>query len=329
MRLALVTAVVYGLAGSCLAADKAAATPKPAVKGAVKGEVIDLGPGVSIDVVRVPAGKFTMGSPKTEKCHSKVESPMREVTITREFLMSKCEITRAQFAAFVKATGYKTESEKDGVGFAWDGKKWDKVKGISWKDIGYRQSDNHPVVGVTFNDAVAFCKWVSAKTGRVVRLPTEAEWEYACRAGTQTVFAFGTTLADAKGAANIADKTALTRFKRWKHFPVEDGYVYTSPVGLFKPNAFGLHDMHGNVWEWCSDWWARDYSKSAKVDPQGPKSGKRRVIRGGSWMSSPPFARAACRRDCPPKGRGCDNIVGIRLVVEVPQTARSEKPSKP
>jgi len=325
MRLALVTVVVCGLVGAGPAGEKATEAPT----SSAQSQTLEVAEGLSIDVARVPAGKFTMGSPKNEKCHSKVESPMREVTITRDFLMSKCEITRAQFAAFVKAAGYKTDAEKDGIGFAWDGKKWDKVKGISWQDIGYRQSDNHPVVGLTYNDAVAFCKWVSTRTGRTARLPTEAEWEYAARAGTQTVFAFGATLADAKGAANIADKTALTRFKKWKHFPVEDGYVFTSPVGSFKPNAFGLYDMHGNVWEWCSDWWARDYSKAATVDPQGPKSGRKRVIRGGSWMSSPPFARVAHRRDCPPKGRGCDNIVGIRLVVEVPETARSKKPPQP
>jgi len=327
MRLALVTVIVCGLLGSALAADKAPAKPKPATKSAVKATVLDLGGGASIDVVRVKAGTFTMGSPKSERSHSKTESPTREVTISRDFLMSRCEVTRAQFAAFVKATGYKSEAETDGIGFAWDGRKWDKVKGISWQDIGHRQSDNHPVVGVTYSDAVAFCKWVTAKTARPARLPTEAEWEYACRAGTQTIFSWGDTLEEGKSTCNVADQTAKERFRKWRVFPQTDGYVFTAPVGSYAPNAFGLHDMHGNVWEWCSDWYARDYSKLATVDPKGPESSKYRVIRGGSWMSSPGFVRSAYRRKCPPKGFLCDNMAGIRLVVEIPETAK--KPSRP
>jgi len=349
MRLALVTVIMCGMVGAASAVEKAAATPeppvKPSAKPVVKPVVLDLGEGVSVEVVRVRGGKFTMGSPKAERCRRRDESPMREVTISRDFLMSRCEITRAQFAAFVKATEYKTESERDGEGFAWDGKKWDKVKGSSWRDIGHEQGENHPVVGVTWNDAVAFCKWITAKTGRPARLPTEAEWEYACRAGTQTIFSWGDTLEAGGGTCNVADKAARGRFRRWKVLPFDDGYVFTAPVGSFKPNAFGLHDMHGNVWEWCSDFYARDYSKLAKIDPKGPESGKidpkdpesctYRTLRGGSWMSSAPFIRSAHRRRCPPKGFGCDNMAGIRLVIEIPQPAdsdrstRSKKPSKP
>ena len=296
-----------------------AAEPKATTRPAGAPLVLDLGGDVSLKLVRVPAGKFIMGSPKTERKHSKTEGPLREVTISRDFYMSRCEITRGQFAAFVKATEFKTQAEKDGWAYAWDakGKKWDKVKGATWRQVGHEQTDYHPVVCVTWSDAAAFCTWLSGKTGRTVRLPSEAEWEYACRAGKQTIFSWGDTLAEGKGSCNVADKTAKKTFGGWKIFPWEDGHVYTAPVGSFTPNAFGLCDMHGNVWEWCSDRYARDYSKGGRVDPTGPETGKHHVIRGGSWMSSPPFVRSAYRRKCDVRGFFCDNIVGIRVVVEV------------
>ena len=308
-------AIVVVLCGS-YAFQGAETKSEPAAKTAGQPLVLDLGGEVSLKLVRVPAGKFTMGSPKTERKHSKTESPLREVTISRDFYMSRCEITRGQFAEFAKATEFNTQAETDGWAYAWDGKKWDKIKGASWRKVGHEQTDDHPVVCVTWSDAVAFCKWLGGKTGRTVRLPTEAEWEYACRAGKQTIFSWGDTLAEGKGVCNVADQTAKKQFRRWNVFPWEDGYVFTAPVGSFKPNAFGLYDMHGNVWEWCSDWYGRDYSKAGKVDPTGPETGRYRVIRGGSWMSSAPVVRSAYRRKCDMRGFFCDNIVGIRVVVE-------------
>lgn len=313
MRTPLVVLVLCGAYVLC-GAQAEPKTPAKVAHGSLK---LDLGGGASLKLVRVPAGKFTMGSPKTERKHSKTESPTREVTISRDFHMSRCEITRGQFAAFVKAADFKTQAERDGWAYAWDGKKWDKVKGASWRKAGHDQADDHPVVCVGWSDAVAFCKWLSGKTHRTVRLPSEAEWEYACRAGTQTIFSWGDTLEEGKGLCNVADKTAKKRFGRWRIFPWEDGHVFTSPVGSYKPNAFGLYDMHGNVWEWCGDWYARNYAKAGKVDPTGPATGEDRVIRGGSWMSSPPFVRSAYRRECDMRGFYCDNIVGIRVVVEV------------
>jgi len=306
---------VLSLCGMCLLCG-AEPGPTSSTRPAREPLVLDLGQGTTLKLVRIPAGKFTMGSPKTERKHSKTESPLREVTISRDFYMSRCEITRGQFAAFVKATAFTTQGERDRWAYAWDGRKWDKVKGASWRKVGHDQSDDHPVVCIAWSDAVAFCTWLSGKTGRTVRLPTEAEWEYACRAGTQTIFSWGDTLAEGKGFCNVADTTARQRFRRWNIFPWEDGHVFTAPVGSFKPNAFALHDMHGNVWEWCGDWYARDYSKAAKVDPTGPPAGRHRVIRGGSWMSSPPFVRSAYRRRCDVRGSGCDNMAGIRVVVE-------------
>ena len=332
MRWVLIVVVSCGLFAVCGAEDAAKVAPKPAQAPAPKPEatplVIDLGGGLSVKLVRVPAGTFTMGSPKTERAHSKTESPLRDVTISRDFHMSRCEITRGQFAAFVKDTDFKTQAEADGWAYAWDGKKWDKVKGATWRKVGFAQADDHPVLCVTLSDAKAFCEWLGAKAGRTGRVPTEAEWEYACRAGTRTIFWWGDTLAEGKGCGNVADKTAKAKFRDWKIFPWEDGYVFTAPVGSFKPNPWGLHDMHGNVWEWCGDWRSRDYAKAGKVDPTGAEKGKYRVLRGGSWMSSPPFVRSAYRGKALPVGWHCDNMAGIRVVLETapPKSGTSTAP---
>ena len=314
MRTGLCAGVLCGLCG-LLALSGAEAEPK-APPAAGRALVLDLGKGLSLKLVRVPAGKFTMGSPRTERCHRKDERPTREVTITRDFHMSRCEITRGQFAAFVADAQYKTDAERDGWAFAWDGKKWDKVKRATWRKVGFAQTDEHPVICVTWNDAAAFCTWLGRKTGRTARLPTEAEWEYACRAGARSVFAWGDTLEGGKGRCNAADMTARKKFTRWGIFPWEDAHVFTAPVGSYAPNAFGLCDMHGNVWEWCADRYAASYADAGKVDPTGPAEGQHRVLRGGSWMSNPPYIRSACRRKSDVRGGGCDNIAGIRVVVE-------------
>ena len=164
------------------------------------------------------------------------------------------------------------------------------------------QTDAHPVVCVTWNDAVAFCKWASAKEGIKYRLPTEAEWEYACRAGTVKPFAFGQMIAS--GQVNWH----TSRTKRPK------------PVGSFKPNAWGLYDMHGNAWEWCQDWyWEHYYHKSPATDPTGPPEnvansfvpfGKVRIYRGGSWNTFASDCRSANREHFVPNGWGSE--IGFR-----------------
>ena len=292
---------------------------------------LDLGGKVAMKLVRIPAGKFVMGSFETEKWHEHKEAPRHEVTITRDFHMGRCEVTRGQFAAFVKDTQYKTQAEREGWTFAWDGKKWDKIKGASWRKVGFDQTDDHPVICVSFGDAVAFCKWLGAKTGRSVRLPTEAEWEYACRAGSEEAYSWGGEREAGKGRCNAADLTGKKKFRRWHTFRWEDGYVFTAPVGRYKPNAFGLHDMHGNVWEWCGDWFAGNYAQAGKVDPKGPAAGKQRVVRGGSWLSSPNRVRCAFRGKCGEMGFYCDYIIGFRVVVDLPAAGakRSQPPSKP
>jgi len=133
----------------------------------------------SMKLVKVPAGKFTMGSPTGERhrTRDKRESPQREVAISRDFHMGICEVTRGQFAAFVKDSKYVTQAEREGWTFAWTGRLWDKVAGASWKKVGFEQTDAHPALCVSFDDAVAFCRWMSKKTSKAVRLPTEAQWE--------------------------------------------------------------------------------------------------------------------------------------------------------
>jgi formylglycine-generating enzyme required for sulfatase activity len=270
---------------------------------------------IGMKLVLVPAGKFTMGSPKDEEDRGDDENP-HEVEITQPFQMGKYEVTVGQFRAFVKDTNYRTEGEKDGKGGrAFDGKEFIQKPEFTWKNLHFAQSDDQPVVVVSWNDAVVFCNWLSKKEGKTYRLPTEAEWEYACRAGTKARFHTGDKDDDLRAAGNIADASLKTKWVDcfWT-MSWNDSYPFTAPVGRFKANAFGLHDMHGNAWEWCSDWYAEDYyGKSAKQDPQGPAIGKERISRGGAWSTQPKFCRAAFRDWHEPGYRS--DCVGFRVVL--------------
>ena len=199
-----------------------------------KEEITDLGKDVKLEMILIPAGKFVMGSPESEKGRSKGET-QHEVTFTKAFYMGKYEVTQEQ---------------------------WESVMGNnpSIKTKGARL----PVTGVTWFDCQEFVKKLNGKTNGGYRLPTEAEWEYACRAGTTTKYSVGD---------KITPKDANYRDSKIGE-PVA--------VGSYKPNAFGLYDMHGNVWEWCEDWYA-DYQAGAVTDPKGPATGERRVLRGGSF----------------------------------------------
>jgi len=155
------------------------------------------------------------------------------------------------------------------------------------------QAISHPVMNVSSYDAVAFCAWLSKKEGRTYRLPTEAEWEYACRAGTTTRFYHGDDVEGLAKVGNVADAAAYKKRSCSWGIASNDGYAFTSPVGSFLPNDFGLYDMHGNAEEWCAEWYAADYFESSPTDdPTGPTSGSYRVYRGGGWRS---FARRCCR----------------------------------
>jgi len=225
---------------------------------------LDLGKGVTLKLVLIPAGKFMMGDvPEPNSLRHQ-----HEVTISKPFYMGVTEVTQAQYEA------------------------------VMGTNPSYFKGATNPVEMVSWNDATEFCKKLSEKTRQAVRLPTEAEWEYACRAGSKTRFSFG----DAEeGLGDYA----------W-YFANSGGT--THPVGQKKPNAWGLFDMHGNVLEWCADWFG-DYSAGAATDPQGPASGTSRVLRCGAWHLVPVLCRAACRGSGTPGNRSAH--CGFRVVVSV------------
>jgi formylglycine-generating enzyme required for sulfatase activity len=236
------------------------------------------------------------------------------VRITRPFYLGTYHATRGQFRQFVEATDYKTDGEKDGKGaYGWNGDKFEQKAEYTWRNVGFEQTDEHPVVNVSWNDAKAFCDWLSGKEGKTYGLPSEAEWEYACRAGTTTRYYSGDDPETLAQVANVADATAKAKFPNWKYrINASDGFVFTAPVGSFRPNAFGLYDMHGNAWQWCADWYGAEYyATSPADDPSGPDSGNVRVLRGGSWGDWPDFARSAKRSRVTPVYR--DLISGIRV----------------
>jgi formylglycine-generating enzyme required for sulfatase activity len=253
-------------------------------------------------LVLIPAGEFQLGSPGTDSEAAEDEKPQHRVQIPRPFYLGAHEVTVGNFRAFINAEKYATEAEKDGRGGWGFDEKTKHFDGpdprYSWRDPGFSQSDDHPVVNVTWNDAKRFCEWLSAKEGRAYRLPREAEWEYACRAGAPTRFSTGDDGESLAEVANIADASFKERFPDWTTIGRRDGHVFTAPVGSFPPNAFGLYDMHGNVCEWCEDSYAKDAYKPGSSSTSAP--GGSRVMRGGSFMNSPAKCRAAARGQLEP-----------------------------
>jgi formylglycine-generating enzyme len=283
-------------------------------------------------LVLIPAGEFYMGStpmeigqvrridPTFKKEWEQEEQPQHRVRITRPFFMGAHEVTRGEFAQFVNATGYQTDAKRDGKGGwgidAGTGQiKQDPL--YDWQNTGFPQTDRDPVVNVSWNDANAFCEWLTRREKAVYRLPTEAEWEYACRAGTTTLFYSGNDPEGLTAIANVADATLKQKFANWSTLSGRDAFAFTAPVGSFHPNGFGLCDMHGNVWEWCHDWYAAGYyAKSPESDPQGPSRGSVRVFRGGSWYDAPALCRSTFRYWDVPTYR--DYFLGFRVVAIPP-----------
>ncbi len=249
------------------------------------------------------------------------ELPLHKVRITRPFCLGVHAVTIGQFRAFVAESGYRTEAERDGAG------GWGYNPAIayfegrqphySWRNPGFPQDDRHPVVNVTWNDAVAMCQWLSQREGRRYRLPSEAEWEYACRAGTTTRYHSGDAPEDLVRVANLFDAACRPLFPQWGKFAVagDDRHAFTAPVGSYQPNAWGLCDMHGNVWEWCADWYAHDYYRESPADdPAGPESGELRIRRGGSWHTWPLYMRSSYRNWNAPDTRYV--LLGFRLALD-------------
>jgi len=273
----------------------------------------------------IPSGTFTMGSKLTPKeVHQRYpggkegyyegETP-HQVVLSKPFYMGVHEVTVGQFRKFVEAENYKTEAETDGqggYGFDQATGKFDQNIKYSWRNPGFAQDDNHPVVNVSWNDAMAFCRWLSRVEGREYRLPTEAEWEYSCRAGSASEFSFGDNGEQLVGFDNVADATLDRKFSFFPTLSSSDSALFTSRVGNFRSNEFGIFDMHGNVSEWCSDWYG-EYPTGAVADPVGPSTGSLRLFRGGCWLSDPAFCRSAYRFRNAPSYR--NHNVGFRVAL--------------
>jgi formylglycine-generating enzyme required for sulfatase activity len=233
----------------------------------------------------IPPGEFDMGSKRGD------EKPIHRVRITRPFYLGRYHASRGQFQKFVEDQHYRTDAENFGA--------------IStWRKPGFEQSDEHPVLVVSWNDAAAFCKWLSKKDrleeDKGYRLPTEAEWEWACRSGSERDFYYG------DDEARLSDYAWYDKNSGNK----------THPVGQKKANAYGLYDMGGNAWQWCADWYSRDYySASPTDDPKGPVSGTVRVLRGGSCVTSPYSSRSADRSNCSPDIKYNYFLFGFRVAM--------------
>jgi formylglycine-generating enzyme required for sulfatase activity len=244
------------------------------------------------EMVVVPAGRFLMGSdPGEDRWEGGREDPQHEVHIARSFALGRYEVTRAQFAQFVEETGYAANGCA-----VWNGESWHVDAGLSWRDPGYSQTPDDPVVCVAWLDAKAYLAWLSVRTGRAYRLPSEAEWEYAARAGTTTARYWGERADDGCRYANIGDAALKRRFGFEGLVDCDDGQVFTSPVGRYRPNAFGLYDMLGNAWEWTEDCWNVGYAGApADGSPWASGDCADRVPRGASWNSHQRNVRSANR----------------------------------
>jgi formylglycine-generating enzyme required for sulfatase activity len=268
----MTAAVVAILSGST---PRAMAGDAPSVKPPASGRsetTLDLGGDVAMRLALVPAGQFMMGSPASEKTRFALDETLHEVIFSKPFYLGATHVTVDQFAAFVKKTGYTTDAEREGGG-------------PTWRNPGIPQEGNHPVVCVSYNDAKAFCDWLGKVHAKNCHLPTEAQWEYACRAGRSAAYCWGDNPADGKP---------------WAHWNAPK--AGTLPAGSLKPNRWGLYDMHGNALAWCSDCYG-PYVKGPATDPAGPTAafpydaseGRTHVLRGGAWHLPPANCRSAYR----------------------------------
>jgi formylglycine-generating enzyme required for sulfatase activity len=248
--------------------------------GLPKHLTVDLGNGITLELALIPAGRFMMGSSESETsslpalpAHPTNESPLHEVNITRPFYMSAYKVTQEQYQQVMGANPSRFSGQ------------------------------NLPVDAVTWDDAANFARRAAAKANRKVHLPTEAQWEYAVRAGTGTRYTFG------------EDENKIGEYAWYR----ENGKGMTHPVGEKPPNAWGLFDVHGLLWEYCSDFYADSYAGAGSTDPSGPASGQAHATRGGTWGSRPPFLRSAIRVPSPAVDSAKDLLsrFGFRVAVDI------------
>lgn len=316
---------------------------------------------------RIPAGTFMMGRPSHRQYNidyqynfnqdhpryiATDEQPAHRVAITRPFLLGQHEVTVAQFRTFVRAIGYRTTAESSGQGIVGWNLSADRnsnnivrpmrqLPKFTWRNPGFQQSDRHPVVGVSWEDAQAFCQWLSRKESATYRLPTEAEWEYASQAGKELIFSWGNNHRNQiYRHANVADSTYDEKhpgrgFAQWYVSGPGDGAAHTAPVGSYTANRWDLHDLHGNVWEWCEDLYHDSIYQRAKQkrNVTNPLNDAQhwnrqagfewRVIRGGAWNVAPIFCRSDVRGYFDRKDAAC--YLGFRVAREIATQARQKK----
>jgi geranylgeranyl transferase type-2 subunit beta len=279
---------------------------------------------LGMNFVLIPPGSFLMGSAEKEPGRKRDET-QHAVTLTKPFYLSRHETTVGQFRRFVEARKYVTDGEKNGGGHAHDKLAvWRHRPGTSWRKPGYaapfKMRDEHPVVHVSHTDSSAFCRWLAnrapAKLPRPVKydLPTEAQWEWACRAGSGARFWWGEDN-DASGkVVNVGDRTLKRVHPKWPRtiVPMDDGHAFPAPVGNYRANGFGLHDMLGNVWEFCSTR-AGPYSRGPVTDPRHLDPRRGFAVRGGGWSNIPADARCATRNADPP--HFCHSNLGFRVAL--------------
>lgn len=252
----------------------------------------------------VPAGQFMMGAAPGEEERENLSEPFRHrsqpqrLVKVQPFTAGKFEVTRGEYRAFADATGHRSEGC-----FAWTGAAFELDARRNWRNTGYGQDDTHPVVCVSWDDANTYTRWLSQKTGKPYRLLTEAEWEYAARAGARTARFWGDDASQICDYANGADQAAVAQLpaaRLWDSAACHDRYAYTAPAGSYRANAFGLHDMLGNVGEWTQDCWNANYN-DAPADQQAWTAGDctLRAVRGGAWDDAPVGLRTAYRVGSP------------------------------
>ena len=266
------------------------------------------------DLVAVPAGEYTMGSGPKEKLREPDEEPAHRVRIAASIAVGKFEVTRAQYAVFVKETSreIKAGCHSTRGGF------FHKNPKATWQSPGFEQQDNEPVVCVSWDDVQAYVVWLSKKAHKTYRLLNEAEWEYVARAGT-TGRHYWTEADEASVCryASVADTAMKGISPGTPFFPCSDGFKFTAPVGRFPANSFGVHDMLGNVWEWVEDCWNEGYAGAPELGmPRLSGSCSERAFRGGAWNSNPSTVRAAYR-DRGSKDERHDNL-GFRVARSLP-----------